>query len=232
MRKAIFYSYDEYFDWLENVLKSAAKEESDMAAIKEKLEKACRRLFKEANNVVVGSITLKKVLNGFIFSKPEEFADWCWNDYGKEFVRDLGVINERLNEQSIKVSHKKTLSGRVLIIDPGYVFPDGLWDKLVEILPSVVNNFYEINGHRLYIASTAYGDGTFPVHYGSQSKKVGVDSGLLSAIPVDTYRYLLRIGGSDNASLGVWVDLGSEPQEVYYRRGDWSIGDIVEVITS
>lgn len=239
MERVFVFTYDEWFDWVERNLQRFRYElELDENGARKELEKLASDLIKteKVDGIFVGEITPNKKIFGYVFDNAKDFAKWCWEEYGRYYWLELmeskkAKIVEQTEHKIRRVSHG-SLAGKVLIIDPSYVFPGELWDKLVEMLPIHVNDFYEIDGHKIYIASTWMGDGVYPVYVGGRlKKKVDVDSGLLSAIPKTTFDYLLSIGGSDESRLGVWVDLGSEAEDIWYDYGNWGIGGYVEVIT-
>ena len=71
-------------------------------------------------------------------------------------------------------------AGKYFIGDPCYVF-DQDWDDIVDLIFGTADTLIH-NGRQLFVATTAYGDGSYR---GSNGFEFGVDAGLLGAVPVE-----------------------------------------------
>jgi len=97
----------------------------------------------------------------------------------------------------------KLQTGKYVIIDPCYVYPDKEWHEFCHLIDNGDSWVVTYNGTPFFVWSTAYGDGSYPV-YTNAGSKVGscsVDAGLLSVIPYDLFQ------SKRAAALGVVVDV-------------------------
>jgi hypothetical protein len=108
--------------------------------------------------------------------------------------------------------NERLAAGRYLVIDPCYVFgkPRELWSRICNELKEGPDRdardplIMTVDNNKVFIFSTAYGDGCYPV---SQDEEVigecGVDAGLLSFIP----EKLITSLNHKREDLGTWVDI-------------------------
>lgn len=117
---------------------------------------------------------------------------------------------------------KAELKGKILVIDPGYLFSDNIWDQIV-LLEHKVNGYFKIKGYTFYLAETAYGDGLFPLKLEKKTIGILVNSGLIALIPEKTYNFMLKknyINPYINPNeFGYWV-FCKEPLVIRYDDGD------------
>jgi len=135
---------------------------------------------------------------------------------------------------------EKLMAGTYLVIDPCYIFRSG-WDKVVDALfPDEKTNksriVMEVGTHKVYIWSTAYGDGRYPVMDAAEPDDdikgiVGVDAGVLSFIPAALIaemesEALIEEMEPVNVGLGVWVTLTESSVIVDKEDGDLEVGHL------
>lgn len=65
--------------------------------------------------------------------------------------------------------------------DPCYVIAEELWDKFCDAYQAVDDGVFEFEGHKVFVCSTQYGDGSY---YDNLGKEYGVDAGIIGLIPV------------------------------------------------
>jgi len=141
----------------------------------------------------------------------------------------ISPTNYRFSTEKIQLPAKK-----YLVIDPCYVIGgDPFWGDLCDFsFPDDQehrNHFYiHSEGCVIFAFSTAYGDGFYPVSDGNICKKVGVDAGMLSLIPMDYINNHCHVEdryGNKIIELGVEVELDS-PDYPKYDNGDVFVGNI------
>ena len=80
-------------------------------------------------------------------------------------------------------------AGEYYIGDPCYVIHDDEWMPFLEANGLLDNDGFhpacEYHDKPCFVSSTMYGDGTYPVWGPVGQKPIGVDAGLLSAVPSD-----------------------------------------------
>jgi len=113
--------------------------------------------------------------------------------------------------------------GTYFIGDPCYVLgdPQERWEKyLDEYGFKTKGDVGTFEGHNVFAAGTAHGDGVF---FGSDGVKYGVDAGLIGATPIELWeenyemQYLRRLG---------CIVLFTKPFEAHATNGHFVIGDI------
>lgn len=73
-------------------------------------------------------------------------------------------------------------AGEYYIGDPCYVIADEEWDDFLDVFISKDSGFFEYKGHRFFVSSTAYGDGSYEDNF---NNTYPVDAGLIGAIPME-----------------------------------------------
>lgn len=72
-------------------------------------------------------------------------------------------------------------AGEYYIGDPCYVIDDALWGEFCNLSFTVgEQGVFEFRGHKCFISSTNYGDGTY---YDQMTRAYPVDAGIIGAIP-------------------------------------------------
>lgn len=112
--------------------------------------------------------------------------------------------------------------GKYVVIDPCYVFGnnDTFWNDFCYFLGNqrYVYGFIEIDNYYVYYFNTKYGDGQYPVYKKDdvdntyEPKFIGVDSGMLSIIPIEIFdKYYDRKVHNENSTsdlrLGAIIEL-------------------------
>ena len=114
----------------------------------------------------------------------------------------------------------KLPAGKYYIGDPCYVMRNR-WDEVCEKMfePGYKDDFIEIDGHKMWVHSTSYGDGIYP-----SNKHIAfmVDAGLIGAVPLELCDDPDETEVSYAAIITVEKDLECE-----YRDGVFSIGEYV-----
>lgn len=92
------------------------------------------------------------------------------------------------------------VSGKVFIVDPCYVICD--WQQFCQDSLDALDKHEGIKVESPYgtffVSSTAYGDGSYPVYKGAERVgEAGVDSGLLSVIPMDVFEKIVQQDGKE-----------------------------------
>jgi len=127
---------------------------------------------------------------------------------------------------------ERLAAGRYLVIDPCYVFgePRELWEKICVALNENPDRdmrdplIMTIGDNDIFIFSTAYGDGCYPVlQYGKIIGECGVDAGLLSFVP----EKIITNMNYKRENLGTWVTINKDSaidwQSIF---GNVRVGDI------
>lgn len=124
------------------------------------------------------------------------------------------------------------MSGKIWIGDPCYVICGKAWSTMCELMFSGESgDCYQIEftdgaKYQLFLWSTAYGDGGYPVRV--QNEVVGnaaVDSGTLSFIPQELVDRLVLMFKDNCASAGVSITLGA-PEVPEHSNGEGRIGSV------
>lgn len=117
--------------------------------------------------------------------------------------------------------------GLYFIGDPCYVIDESLWDEFCNVLDKIekengyLGGIVEFKGARLFVATTMYGDGSYIEEH--TNKTIGVDSGLIGAIPLDKG---ITHDAVDIESLGIVTEFKTD-FECYEEDGVFHIGDFV-----
>ena len=125
-------------------------------------------------------------------------------------------------------------AGKYYVIDPCYVFQNAdsesnstFWDDFCAFCFPVGNKgegrnpiMATVDALPVFIFSTAYGDGEYPVTDGKVSGTAGVDAGVLALIPKKLIDQVPK-----TAKLGVLVTL-KENSIPKYDKGDMNCGNI------
>lgn len=111
-------------------------------------------------------------------------------------------------------------AGTYFFGDPCYAIADELWEKVVDqtffAADTYVDRVIEVDGHKLFVATTMYGDGT----YYDGTHEYGVDSGSLGAVPKEMWDPTLTVGALEQLGRIVTYDrpfqVGSDEQSTIY----------------
>jgi hypothetical protein len=109
-------------------------------------------------------------------------------------------------------------AGKYWIGDPCYVIDDTLWDEFVKV--SLHNHksvpVTEFEGLEMFADGTSYGDDVYP---GTNGFEYGVDSGMLSVVPVALCE------NAHAEDCGTFVEF-KKPFEAYEENGVFHFGHI------
>lgn len=131
---------------------------------------------------------------------------------------------------------KKFSKDKYVITDPGYIFDEDTWDKLIDevFYPGddgvpVRSGIITVEDWNIWYGVTAHGDGGFDVTRGGEEVgSFGVDAGMYAIIPFGFFEKYSKDQELVKNSLAVSLVMGGE---VNYVNGDMTCGDI-SVVTS